>query len=726
VRRRAYDETLARRDAERRREAAEAAVDREKTRRMSDIEDLVGRGELRSALAAARNLHEMFSGDAAAANMYAAIALSLAAMLVEGGDIDGARQLLQTAVAVAADPDLVRRARSDLAILNARVTGPIPTTSPPRKTGASPPIPVDPSSEVPIAATGESAPPIRARLVPGFRGVFVVLLLGALTYYLKPSEPATQPTATSAGASTGPARVGPDARGVTAGGVDPKLPLSATTVTSAARTLPAAGAGTLTIRSSPAQSLVLLDGSEVGSTDQQGLLTLTGVTLGNHRVVIQKDGYSAGAFTERMTAGANDNIMATLKPKGATLTVTSEGQGFEVEIDDVLAVATRASILPGQHSVKISKTGYQTVTTRVDVRPGQDLVLPASLRPIPTQASPSVPETRSQSPSHSASSTSGGPSARNTDDTGLSRARESIPLSTGAAKSESAFPRVADAMVSELKAFDSGLADGHRAAAVERLSTSIGSGVAILILVKHDHRNIRVHNLSPGSITLSKEQLVFTSYWAEDSFAVRWSDVQEITENKFYPDKDPNVVALSVKVVLRDPQGKKNDTRTFNLFTSDAISSNGDVRCGDCGVKIPAYADVIRGLRERASHLAPDPIALDGVYFGNATDSSGRRGMTWVMRQQGNLVSGTVSGGGQGESNPVKGQLSGRLIGTTLMFEVSVPPQGANLYPCAATLTGSASVTSLAIQAVYVGTTSCSQSLIGGKFVLVKGDWPVR
>jgi hypothetical protein len=117
-------------------------------------------------------------------------------------------------------------------------------------------------------------------------------------------------------------------------------------------------------------------------------------------------------------------------------------------------------------------------------------------------------------------------------------------------------------------------------------------------------------------------------------------------------------------------------------------------------------------------------VALNGVYSGRSSDTSGPGNMSWTVSQAGASVSGAVAAVTPKEAVAFTGALSGTLSGTTLSFTIAVSNSGISKFPnCSATLNGTATgVTNLAIAGSYIGTNSCTGSFTGGQFALTKAQ----
>jgi len=74
------------------------------------------------------------------------------------------------------------------------------------------------------------------------------------------------------------------------------------------------------------------------------------------------------------------------EPEPGTVTLTTDPADPTVLFDDQQVQATSspfvlANVVPGAHLIEVRKTGFQTWSTQIDLRPGQTITLPVTLRP---------------------------------------------------------------------------------------------------------------------------------------------------------------------------------------------------------------------------------------------------------------------------------------------------------------------------------------------------------
>ncbi len=143
--------------------------------------------------------------------------------------------------------------------------------------------------------------------------------------------------------------------------------------------------GSLRVQSTPAGAKIFLDGSEVGSTPA----LLPNLEVGEHNIVIVKEGYSSFSKTVSLAKNVTASVNAVLTREYGTLTITSEPANSSVYIDGMPKGTVTGSGLKvaglgiGVHKIKVSKTGYQPYEVEMTVESGESNTLNAQLTPKP-------------------------------------------------------------------------------------------------------------------------------------------------------------------------------------------------------------------------------------------------------------------------------------------------------------------------------------------------------
>jgi hypothetical protein len=146
-------------------------------------------------------------------------------------------------------------------------------------------------------------------------------------------------------------------------------------------------AGSIRISSTPSASTIYVDSRQVGVTPY----TIGGLTAGQHRVMVTKQGYEDYNALVTVTNGTTTDLNVVLDQKQAAVSpsgsifIISTPSSASVYLDNHLTGVTPETITgiaPGQHQLKIQKPGYLGVTRSVSVTDKQvttvNVVLPVN------------------------------------------------------------------------------------------------------------------------------------------------------------------------------------------------------------------------------------------------------------------------------------------------------------------------------------------------------------
>jgi hypothetical protein len=160
--------------------------------------------------------------------------------------------------------------------------------------------------------------------------------------------------------------------------------------------------GTVAISSIPGSS-VWMDSNSQGRIPSSGILTLSGITSGNHIFRVAASGYNDWMNTVYIQPNVVNPVTAAMTPVGviptpATATggfnIVSTPSGAEVYIDNLFrgyTPSTPDGIAAGQHQILLKYTGYVDYSATETVNPGQITPLAISLQPAPTPTPVSAP-----------------------------------------------------------------------------------------------------------------------------------------------------------------------------------------------------------------------------------------------------------------------------------------------------------------------------------------------
>lgn len=135
--------------------------------------------------------------------------------------------------------------------------------------------------------------------------------------------------------------------------------------------------GTLSISSNPSGAFVVISGKPIGLTPLKDEVINAG-----EKVQIEITHPDAERFMQEVTVSRDEirNLDFNLPLKPAFLAVSSDPQGADLFIDDRPIGTTgklkMTEVSPGSVSIRLVKSGYKDLTTTVQIKGGQRLVLP--------------------------------------------------------------------------------------------------------------------------------------------------------------------------------------------------------------------------------------------------------------------------------------------------------------------------------------------------------------
>jgi len=164
--------------------------------------------------------------------------------------------------------------------------------------------------------------------------------------------------------------------------------------------------GSIEIVGAPAGAKVFLDGQPLDPASYKSSstgLTLPRVAVGNHNLKIAKEKYRDSITDLEVKPGEIAPVSGKLDPATVTLTINSVS-GASVYVDNIekgvvqpKGQITVEQLLPGTHTVRLIKEGYQNWETQITLSPENDkLAVDAPLVPIPTSKEGSWEPSQSQ------------------------------------------------------------------------------------------------------------------------------------------------------------------------------------------------------------------------------------------------------------------------------------------------------------------------------------------
>ena len=135
----------------------------------------------------------------------------------------------------------------------------------------------------------------------------------------------------------------------------------------------------LRVYGGPPGAEVLLDGRELGRLSSQGTFASSGVTPGDHEIVLRHDHYLAKGVARDFVAGATVEIDGALKQERGTLRINVVPPDLNVALtlrrDGETSARTISdrmlSLSPGTYTVEASSAGYRDYAATARLDPGQ-------------------------------------------------------------------------------------------------------------------------------------------------------------------------------------------------------------------------------------------------------------------------------------------------------------------------------------------------------------------
>ncbi len=128
--------------------------------------------------------------------------------------------------------------------------------------------------------------------------------------------------------------------------------------------------GNIYVSSAPAGASAILDGGQAQLFTPG---TFRGVEPGTHQLLITLQGFQPYTTTVKVSAGATENVIATLPPVTSPggMSVSSTPRGASIYVDDMYMGKTNqvvGNLAAGPHRLVISEAGYVTWEETVQVR----------------------------------------------------------------------------------------------------------------------------------------------------------------------------------------------------------------------------------------------------------------------------------------------------------------------------------------------------------------------
>lgn len=148
-----------------------------------------------------------------------------------------------------------------------------------------------------------------------------------------------------------------------------------------------AAATGLSLRCSPDQSDVFIDGEKVGQTPLSSPLVLS---AGDHTIRVSRPGFAPYIDVFRVKTGVLTSLEVELIPISGVLRVTSEGKAAHVYVDGkyIGDTPSESEHPAGSHSVRVELPGYTPEAFTINSVAGQVIERSLTLRELPEDQNP--------------------------------------------------------------------------------------------------------------------------------------------------------------------------------------------------------------------------------------------------------------------------------------------------------------------------------------------------
>ena len=334
--------------------------------------------------------------------------------------------------------------------------------------------------------------------------------------------------------------------------------------------------GELTVKTGITGTAVTLDGRARGSTDRDGLLNLPNLTPGDHILIVSKPGYQSEERRITVVARESQIVELALTPLPVALSVSVNIAGAKIQIANQTYedAVTDLRLPPSDYEIRVSKTGYKTLSSRIELEVGKPKKISLTLEKVPVE-------------------------------TLLAQAEESFKA------------QQYDQVIADCLDVISAVPDQPRAApllgqsyfskgnytdSVFYLVKAVRLGEQVTLPIKHHNNSFtKGDELCSGQLILRKDSFEFRAVGSDHSFGpVAWSKLYELSVGV-----RRNTPQLHTKVgVLK--KNKKESKDDFNFFTAQSetrrsnpnLVTSTEVYCQNCQPTIDAIYQVLQQLKK--------------------------------------------------------------------------------------------------------------------------------
>lgn len=147
----------------------------------------------------------------------------------------------------------------------------------------------------------------------------------------------------------------------------------------------------VTIQTDPGESTIVIDGQEIGRTNNYGTLTTSRIRTGDHSLSVIREGYDEWKqpFTIAFT-DVGKNLNVKLNPTKFKLTIISTPSGSEVFADntsmgttgEVNGTLETVPLAPGDYTIVVRKDGFRDWKQKVALKANTKLEVTLSSAPV--------------------------------------------------------------------------------------------------------------------------------------------------------------------------------------------------------------------------------------------------------------------------------------------------------------------------------------------------------
>jgi len=148
------------------------------------------------------------------------------------------------------------------------------------------------------------------------------------------------------------------------------------------------------VRTDPSEAKIVIDGQQVGDTNAYGTLTTSRLRVGEHTLIVTRQGYDEWRQTFNIAfTDFSKNLNIKLNATKYKLTVVSSPGGSEVLVDNVSMGSTNESgllettpLAPGEHTLIVRRDGYREWKQSVQLTADQKLDVTLTSAPVADQS----------------------------------------------------------------------------------------------------------------------------------------------------------------------------------------------------------------------------------------------------------------------------------------------------------------------------------------------------